>query len=83
MRGTPYLQALAAVCGALLLAESGKSGSPEGTTVVAGELIILRAGDGHAGRGGFPDEFNLRRGYAVGLGNEGAEDALQVQGSGS
>ena len=39
-------------------------------------------GDGHAGRGGLLHEFNLRRGQAVGLIDEVAEGALQVQGFG-
>ena len=38
--------------------------------------------DGHAGRGGFPWQLNLRRGQAVGLVNEVAERALQGQGFG-
>jgi hypothetical protein len=36
--------------------------------------------DGHAGRGGLPHEFNLRRGQAVGLIHGVAERALQAQG---
>ena len=39
-------------------------------------------GDGHAGRGGFPHELNLRRGQGVGLVCEVAEGALQGQGFG-
>src|ERR1035438_2120038 len=35
--------------------------------------------DGHAGRGGFPQEINLRRGQGVGLVDEVAEGALQGQ----
>ena len=38
--------------------------------------------DGHAGRGGFPHQSNLRRGQAVGLVCEVAEGALQFQGLG-
>ncbi len=36
-------------------------------------------GDGHAGRGGLPDEINLRRSEAVRLVDEVAEGALQFQ----
>jgi len=39
-----------------------------------------RRGDGHAGWGGLPNEFNLRRGQAVGLIDEVVERALQAQG---
>ena len=35
--------------------------------------------DGHAGRGGFPHEGDLRRGQGVGLVDEVAEGALQFQ----
>src|SRR5450759_4617567 len=38
--------------------------------------------DGHAGRGGLPHELNLRRCQVVGLVDEVAEGALQVQGFG-
>jgi hypothetical protein len=38
--------------------------------------------DGHAGRGGLRHESNLRRGQGVGLVDEVAEGALQVQGFG-
>jgi hypothetical protein len=39
-------------------------------------------GDGHAGRGGLPHQFNLRLAQAVGLVDEVAERALQGQGFG-
>ena len=39
-----------------------------------------RRRDGHAGRGGFPHEIDLRRGQGVGLVDEVEEGALQFQG---
>src|ERR1035438_7145491 len=41
-----------------------------------------RPRDRHAGRGGLPQEINLRRGQGVGLVDEVAEGALQFQGFG-
>ena len=39
-------------------------------------------GEGHAGRGGLPHQGNLRWGQGVGLVDEVAEGALQLQGFG-
>src|ERR1035438_4593510 len=43
-------------------------------------MVRLRAGAGHAGRGGLPHQINLRRGQGVGLVDKVAEGALQFQG---
>jgi hypothetical protein len=47
-----------------------------------GGIKCCGAGDGHAGRGGLPHEFNLPQGQAIGLIDEVAERALQAQGFG-
>src|ERR1039458_4365530 len=45
-------------------------------------MVRLRAGAGHAGRGGLPHQVNLRRSQAVGLVDEVGEGALLGQGFG-
>src|ERR1022692_3371245 len=54
---------------------------PSGSLSLRGINRLLMCG--HAGRGGLPQESNLRRGQGVGLVDEVAEGALQVQGFGA